>query len=60
MAVELRQWRLEHADAQARAIEESLDHLRPWMAWAVEWPKPREAQLEMLREWERRRLSGED
>ena len=60
MAVELRQWRLEDADAQARAIEESLDHLRPWMAWAAEWPKPRWAQLEMLREWERRRLSGQD
>ena len=60
MGVELRQWRLEDADAQARAIEESLDHLRPWMAWAAEWPMPRDAQLEMLREWERRRLAGED
>jgi RimJ/RimL family protein N-acetyltransferase len=45
MGLELRQWRLEDADAQARTIEESLDHLRPWMAWAVEWPKPREAHL---------------
>jgi RimJ/RimL family protein N-acetyltransferase len=60
MAVELRQWRLEDADAQARAIEESLDHLRPWMAWAAEWPKSPEEQLETLREWERRRLAGED
>ena len=32
MAVELRHWRVEDADAQARAIEESLEHLRPWMA----------------------------
>ena len=60
MAVELRQWRAEHAGAQARAIEESLEHLRPWMAWAVEWPKPREDQLAMLREWEERRLAGAD
>ena len=60
MAVELRQWRPEDADAQARAIEESLEHLRPWMAWAADWPMPREAQLEMLREWERRRIAGED
>jgi RimJ/RimL family protein N-acetyltransferase len=30
------------------------------MAWAVEWPKPREEQLDTLREWERRRLAGED
>ena len=60
MAVELRQWRVEHAGAQARAIEESLEHLRPWMAWAVEWPKPREDQLAMMREWEERRLAGTD
>jgi RimJ/RimL family protein N-acetyltransferase len=60
MAVELRHWRLEDADAQARAVEASLDHLRPWMAWAVEWPKPRDEQIEALREWERRRLAGED
>ena len=60
MAVELRQWRLEDADAQARAIEESLDHLRPWMAWATGWPMPRDEQLETLRDWERRRLAGED
>jgi len=60
MAVELRQWRVEHAGAQARAVEESLEHLRPWMAWAVEWPKPRDAQLAMLREWEQRRRAGLD
>ena len=60
MALELRHWRAEHAAAQARAIDESLEHLRPWMAWAVEWPKSREAQLEMLREWEQRRLAGTD
>ena len=60
MALELRHWRTEDAAAQARAIEESLDHLRPWMAWAVEWPKPREEQLAMLREWEERRHAGTD
>ena len=60
MELELRHWRLEDADAQARAIEESLEHLRPWMAWSVEWPKPREEQLAMLREWEQRRLAGDD
>src|SRR5918995_4548966 len=60
MGVELRHWRVEDADPQARAIEESLEHLRPWMAWAVEWPKTREDQLAMLREWEERRLAGLD
>ena len=41
MTVELRHWRAEDAEAQARAIEESLDHLRPWMPWAADEPKPR-------------------
>jgi ribosomal-protein-serine acetyltransferase len=58
MAVELRHWRVEDADSQARAIGESLDHLRPWMPWAAEEPKPHEARVAMLREWEAERLAG--
>jgi RimJ/RimL family protein N-acetyltransferase len=50
--VELRPWRVQDADAQGRAIEESLDHLRPWMAWAAEWPKPPEERRALIREWE--------
>ncbi len=60
MVLELRNWRDDDADAQARSIEESLEHLRPWMTWADEWPKPREDQLAMLREWEERRRAGTD
>jgi ribosomal-protein-serine acetyltransferase len=30
----LRRWRVTDAEALIRAVEESLDHLRPWMAWA--------------------------
>jgi ribosomal-protein-serine acetyltransferase len=60
MAVELRHWRVEDADAQGRAIEESLDHLRPWMAWADEWPKPPEARRALIREWEAGRRAGGD
>jgi len=58
MAVELRHWRVEDAAAQERAIEESLDHLRPWMAWAADEPKPRAAREAMLREWEAERIAG--
>ena len=58
MAVELRHWRAEDADAQARAIHESLDHLRPWMPWAAEEPKPLEERLAMLRGWEAERRAG--
>ncbi|MGO8685751.1 MAG: GNAT family N-acetyltransferase [Candidatus Dormibacteria bacterium] len=31
----LRRWRPADAEAQARAIAESLDHLRPWLPWAA-------------------------
>jgi ribosomal-protein-serine acetyltransferase len=58
MAVELRHWRVEDAEAQARAIEESLEHLRPWMPWAAGEPKPMEARIAMLRDWEAERIAG--
>lgn len=58
MAVELRHWRVEDAEAQARAIVESLEHLRPWMPWAADEPKPLDARVAMLREWEAERLAG--
>jgi RimJ/RimL family protein N-acetyltransferase len=32
----LRRWRIDDVDAQVQAINECLDHLRPWMAWARE------------------------
>jgi RimJ/RimL family protein N-acetyltransferase len=58
MPLELRHWRAEDADAQARAIEESLDHLRPWMPWAAEEPKPRAERLAMIESWEAERRAG--
>ena len=60
MAVELRHWRVEDAGAQARAIEESLEHLRPWMPWIADEPKPLAEREAMLREWEAERLAGTD
>jgi len=60
MAVQLRHWQVEDADAQARAIQESLDHLRPWMPWAAEEPKPREERVAMLEAWEAERRAGGD
>lgn len=35
----LRVWRLEDAPALERAVEESREHLRPWMPWANEPPE---------------------
>lgn len=37
-AVVLERWRAGDAAALLAAVSESLDHLRPWMAWAAEPP----------------------
>jgi ribosomal-protein-serine acetyltransferase len=39
MAVELRHWREEDAEALQRAVAESADHLRPWMPWVDSGPR---------------------
>jgi RimJ/RimL family protein N-acetyltransferase len=50
----LRRWRPADLDATCRAVFESLEHLRPWMPWAVDFS--RAAQAEFLtgceREWQ--------
>jgi RimJ/RimL family protein N-acetyltransferase len=46
----LRRWRPADAEAQSLAITESLDHLRPWMPWAV--PAPLEERRATLARWE--------
>ena len=33
--VYLRPFRVDDADAVAKAVSESLEHLRPWMPWAA-------------------------
>ena len=60
MDVVVRHWREEDATALARAVVESLDHLRPWMPWAEEEPKSPAARLELIRRWERERMAGGD
>jgi RimJ/RimL family protein N-acetyltransferase len=60
MQVELRHWQVDDAPALARAVHESLDHLRPWMPWAADEPKPASLRAEQIREWERERLTGGD
>jgi RimJ/RimL family protein N-acetyltransferase len=38
-----------HVELVARAIDESLEHLRPWMGWARSEPASHEQRLERLR-----------
>jgi ribosomal-protein-serine acetyltransferase len=52
--VVLRRWRSADLDAACEAVLSSLEHLRPWMPWAVDFS--REGQAEFLagseRDWE--------
>ena len=45
----LRCWDPRDAPLLKDAIDSSLEHLRPWMPWAREEPKPLEATVELLR-----------
>ncbi|MFI0819073.1 GNAT family N-acetyltransferase [Streptomyces sp. NPDC021098] len=58
--VELRRWRATDLDPLHRAIEESLDHLMPWMPWAaVQERQQTAAYLERSeREWDSGEVYG--
>lgn len=55
--VRLRRWRAVDAPVLQRIVTESLEHLRPWMAWAQEPPSLEEERAvlgHMADAWERR------
>jgi RimJ/RimL family protein N-acetyltransferase len=54
----LRRWTLDDATVMAAGVEESLDHLRPWMSWAGDEPLSADAREELIRRFERRWESG--
>src|SRR5258708_19932541 len=56
----LRRWLIGDAEALRRAIDESAEHLRPWMPWMARSPQPPEQRRAMLAEWEREWLDGGD
>jgi RimJ/RimL family protein N-acetyltransferase len=56
----LRRWVAADAEALARAVADSLDHLRPWMAWIAEEPVPLERRRARIAEWEREWSRGGD
>jgi RimJ/RimL family protein N-acetyltransferase len=56
----IRCWEPRDAPLLAEAIETSLDHLRPWMPWAHEEPRPLAERIELLRTFRGRFDLGED
>lgn len=56
----LRRWVGSDVESLARAVAESADHLRPWMAWVAQEPLPLAHRRKMIDEWERDRLRGGD
>ena len=56
----LRRWLASDATALGRAIADSVEHLRPWMAWIADEPLPLERRSAMIDEWERDWAEGGD
>jgi ribosomal-protein-serine acetyltransferase len=56
----LRRWRVADAEVQQRAVTESIEHLRPWMAWIADEPQSLDRRRARLAEWERSWASGGD
>jgi hypothetical protein len=56
----LRRWRVDDAEAPGRAVGESADHLRPWMAFMAEEPQTLEQREQMLRDRELEWSQGGD
>ena len=56
----LRRWIVDDAEALARAVSESLEHLRPWMPWVLSEPLPPEDRKARIAGWESEWLGGGD
>ena len=56
----IRCWEPRDAPLLKDALDSSLDHLRPWMPWALEEPRPLDAKMELLRQFRGRFDLGQD
>lgn len=56
--ITLHRWRPSDAERLHQAVMESLDHLRPWMAWVSQEPITVEQRRAMLQGWEADWLAG--
>ena len=58
--ISVRRWRRIDVVELDRAITDSAEHLRRWMAWARDEPRTVEQRLAVLERWEGQWDSGED
>jgi ribosomal-protein-serine acetyltransferase len=58
--VTLRRWRPDDVGLLHRAVDESREHLRPWMDWVAQEPLSVEQRHAMLRRWEEDWRGGGD
>ncbi len=56
----IRCWEPCDASLLKDALDSSLDHLRPWMPWALEEPRPLDEKVELLRAFRGRFDLGQD
>lgn len=56
----IRCWEPRDAPLLKDALDTSLEHLRPWMPWAMDEPKPLEEKVELLRRFRGQFDLGED
>jgi ribosomal-protein-serine acetyltransferase len=56
----LRRWLAADAEALSAAVEENLDHLRPWMPWISSEPLSPSDRLALIKQWEEEWERGGD
>jgi ribosomal-protein-serine acetyltransferase len=56
----LRRWIAADAQALSAAVEENLDHLRPWMPWISSEPLSTSDRLALINQWEEEWERGGD
>lgn len=56
----LRRWTEADVDRLEAAVNESLEHLRPWMVWAAAEPISRAERLALLKQWQADWEAGDD
>src|SRR4051794_19918088 len=60
MKIEVRHWREQDAEAMHAAITASVEHLRPWMPWVAEEPRPVADRRALISRWNREWKAGGD